>query len=187
MWATTVSRCRTQYPYVENISDYGLRWRTYAETSKNEDTWWSVLWHCDAEYDTALRVLEGQWHGRHAPHTATPTTTHVSGTCTGTAAVELELQLAGQRLQRQQPGSGACNSLHFSPFVGGVLFLELSAPTTTSILPISSSLTDSAMYFCRPTTSSLKVPLTVSLGCYNCSSVPGAYWARQMRRSLKPA
>ncbi len=45
MRATTVSRCRTQYPYVENISDYGLRWRTYAETSKNEDTWWSVLWH----------------------------------------------------------------------------------------------------------------------------------------------
>ncbi len=38
----------------------------YAETSKIEDTWYRVLRHYDAEFDTARRVLDGQWHGRHS-------------------------------------------------------------------------------------------------------------------------
>ncbi len=60
--------------------------------------------------------------------------------------VELELQLDGQRLQLQQPGSGARNSPHFSPFTGEFCFTScpLHPP---SILPISSIFTDSAMYF----------------------------------------
>ena len=45
MEAITVSSCRIQYPYVENMCDYGCRWRTYADTSENEDTWCGVLWH----------------------------------------------------------------------------------------------------------------------------------------------
>jgi len=49
MRAITVSRYRTQYPYVENVCDYGYRRRTYADTSKNEDTWYRMLWHYDAE------------------------------------------------------------------------------------------------------------------------------------------
>ena len=31
----------------------------YAETSKNEDTWYGMLWHCNAKYDSAWRVI--QW------------------------------------------------------------------------------------------------------------------------------
>ena len=130
MRAITVSRCRTQYPYVENISDYGLRWRTYAETSKNEDTWWSVLWHCDAEYDTALRVFEGQWHGRHAPHTATPTTTCMSGTCTGTAAGGTGTTTGWTTTSTATTRLWCVQLSSFLSLRGGVLFLELSAPTT---------------------------------------------------------
>ena len=40
----------------------------YAETSKNEATWYRMLGHYDAEYDTAPRVVKGQWHGRHSIH-----------------------------------------------------------------------------------------------------------------------
>ncbi len=31
----------------------------YADTSKNEATWYRVLRHCDAGFDTAPRVFEG--------------------------------------------------------------------------------------------------------------------------------
>ena len=30
----------------------------YAETSKNEDTWYRMPGHCDAEYDSARRVIQ---------------------------------------------------------------------------------------------------------------------------------
>lgn len=130
MRATTVSCCRTQYPYVENIFDYGLRWRAYAETSKNEDTWWSVLWHCDAEYDTALRVINGQWYGRHAPRTATPTTTCMSGICTGTAAGGTGTT-TGWMTTGTPTTPPRCSQL--SSFLSGfrwrVLFCKLSVPS----------------------------------------------------------
>ena len=32
----------------------------HADTSKNEATWYGVLRHYDARFDTALRVFEGQ-------------------------------------------------------------------------------------------------------------------------------
>ena len=31
----------------------------HAETSKKEDTWHEILGHCDAGFDSALRVFEG--------------------------------------------------------------------------------------------------------------------------------
>jgi hypothetical protein len=41
----------------------------YADTSiKNEDTWYRVLGHYDAEYDTTPRVFKGWWNGRHFVH-----------------------------------------------------------------------------------------------------------------------
>ena len=65
MRAITVARYRTQYPYTECICDHGFKWRVYAETSKSENTWCGMLRHYDAEYDTASRIVEGQWLGRH--------------------------------------------------------------------------------------------------------------------------
>ena len=32
------------------------------ELSKNENTWYGILGHYDAEYDTAPRVFKGQWN-----------------------------------------------------------------------------------------------------------------------------
>lgn len=49
MGAITVAPCRIQYPYVENVLDYGSPRRMYADTSKNEVTWYRVLWHYNAE------------------------------------------------------------------------------------------------------------------------------------------
>jgi hypothetical protein len=53
----TVSRYRTQYPYIENISDYGLGQSGVCRNFKNEATWCRMLGHYDAEYDTARRVI----------------------------------------------------------------------------------------------------------------------------------
>lgn len=36
MWAITVSRYRTQYPYIESVCNQGFRRRVYAETSKKK-------------------------------------------------------------------------------------------------------------------------------------------------------
>jgi len=51
---------------------------------KTKETWYRVLGHYDAEYDTAQRVFKGQWCGRYSIRTATPTATCMSGICTGT-------------------------------------------------------------------------------------------------------
>ena len=70
----------------------------------------------DVEYDTAQRVFDGQWYRRRPirkprlerrPVCALPLLQRCQ--------VELELQLARQRLERQQPRGGACHSLYFSP------------------------------------------------------------------------
>lgn len=57
MRAITVSRYRTQYPYVASMLDHGSTWRMYADTSKNEDTWCEALCDYDREYDTAQRII----------------------------------------------------------------------------------------------------------------------------------
>src|SRR3989344_5966115 len=61
--------------------------------------------------------------------------------------VELELQLARQRLKRQQPGGGVRHSLHFSPDLVLGEFCFKSCPfQPPSILPISSILSERAIY-----------------------------------------
>lgn len=63
-------------------------------------------------------------------------------------AVELELQLARQRLERQQSVCRSRNSLHFSPAVVVGEFCFTSWPFhPPSIFPISSMWTDRAIYF----------------------------------------
>ena len=63
--------------------------------------------------------------------------------------VELEQQLARQRLERQQPRCVACNSLHFpSAPHGADGFCFVNCPfQPPSIFPISSSGRESAVYF----------------------------------------
>lgn len=61
--------------------------------------------------------------------------------------VELERELARQRLERQQPCGSACKSPHFSPAFTGE-FCFWSCPLhPPNIFPISSIGTESAMYF----------------------------------------
>ena len=50
-----VSDCRIQYPYTESVCDQGFKRRVYVDSSKNEDTWYRMLRHCYAEYDSTLR------------------------------------------------------------------------------------------------------------------------------------
>jgi hypothetical protein len=77
MWEITVSRYRIQYPYIESVCDQGFKRRVHADTSiKNEDTWYRVLGHYDAKYDSALRshVLRGVV-ARKALYTESPRST----------------------------------------------------------------------------------------------------------------
>ena len=60
MRAVTASRYRTQYPCIEISTVTALDRVVHADTSKNEATWYGVLRHYDARFDTALRVFEGQ-------------------------------------------------------------------------------------------------------------------------------
>lgn len=61
--------------------------------------------------------------------------------------MELERQLARQRLERQQPRRGGRNSFHFSPRFGGAEFLASCPFQPPSILPASSNTSESAIYF----------------------------------------
>jgi len=61
--------------------------------------------------------------------------------------VELELQLARQRLECQQPRSRPRNSLHFSPAFAGEFCFTSWPFQPPSMRPISSSGSESAAYF----------------------------------------
>ena len=61
--------------------------------------------------------------------------------------VELEQQLAGQRLERQQPCCGARNSLKFSPYLLGEFCFWSWPFQPPSIFPISSIFSERAIYF----------------------------------------
>jgi hypothetical protein len=53
--AVTASCYRNQYPYIESVSGYGLKQRGVCRNFKNEDTWYRVPWHYDAEFDSIPR------------------------------------------------------------------------------------------------------------------------------------
>lgn len=61
MEAITVTSSRIQYPYIESVRDQGFGQSGVCRNfkTKNEDTWYKVLVHFDAEYDTAQRVFNG--------------------------------------------------------------------------------------------------------------------------------
>ena len=109
----------------------------HAETSKNEDTWYGMLWYYDTECDTARRVLDGQWWPwRHAIQycaartaivtcfTSTSTTT-VRGTGTTTGSTTI--------VTPTTPRPCSQPSLFLPRFAvwrgGGVLFFKLATPT----------------------------------------------------------
>ena len=98
---------------------------------KIEDTWCGVLVHCDAEFDSTPRVLEGWWpkgvYGWHPTQFfGTPTATGTSctstattmGSGTGTTTGSTTTGIAGIRLRFAQLSS-------FLPqlFAGGVLVI----------------------------------------------------------------
>ena len=54
-----VSYYRTQYPYTESVHDQGFgQSGVCRHFTKNEDTWYKVLGHYDAEYDATGRVIQ---------------------------------------------------------------------------------------------------------------------------------
>jgi hypothetical protein len=93
-----------------------------------------MLWHCDAEYDTALRVsltrdFKRQWHGWHSAQTATRAATCASATCSGAAAGGTGAA-AGSTMT-----STATTPLRFpqlssllAPHLAGLSFSELTNP-----------------------------------------------------------
>lgn len=62
-------------------------------------------------------------------------------------SVELELQLARQWLECQQPVGCTRKSFHFSPVFTGEFCFKICPFQPPAILPISSSLADSRIYF----------------------------------------
>src|SRR3989344_3498231 len=126
---------------------------------QNEDTWRTVLGHYDAEYDTARRVLNGRW----CPENRMTETGGIVRTWSdpnGKLNVLVVNWNGSQRKlncnwfdntwNRQNyrfAGRRPRNSLHFSPRSGGVEFFSSCPCHPPSILPISSTGSDSAAYF----------------------------------------
>lgn len=98
----TVAGSRIQYPCIESLGDYGFQESDSMGTCppdlvggaslKNEETWWRVLSHYDAEYDSTQEIdmglHTGWWHRRHSLHDngppVTTATSHISSGTTGT-------------------------------------------------------------------------------------------------------
>jgi hypothetical protein len=95
-----------------------------------------MLGHCDAKYDTALRVslasdFKRQWHGWHSAQTATRTATCTFATCTGTTAGGTGATTGSTMI------STATTPLRFpqltsllAPHLAGLSFSELTNPAT---------------------------------------------------------
>ena len=107
---------------------------------KNEDTWCGELSHFDAEYDTALRTLERQWHGRFAIRFATFNRWNDER--------NVDVNRNDNRWNRNYRFGGVRNSLYFSPdFLLGEFCFKTWPFQPPSILPISFTFSDRAMYF----------------------------------------
>lgn len=118
------------------------------EGSKNEDTWWRMLWHliCQIRYSPESIL----WAVDQAAFSTQPRCGR-QPVCPVPVlhrrSVELERPLARQRLERQQPRGSARNFIHFSPIFSGE-FCFVSCPLQPpSILPISFIFIESAIYF----------------------------------------
>ena len=107
---------------------------------KNEATWYGVLRHYDAGFDTALRVFEGQWNRWDSIQ------------CYATFnrwndKRKVNVNRNDNDWNDNWWFAGVRNSLHFSPYFLGE-FCFVSWPFhPPSILPISSSITDRVIYF----------------------------------------
>ena len=115
---------------------------------KNEATWYGVLRHYDAGFDTALRVFEGQWNRRDSIQ------------CYATFnrwndKRKVNINRNDNDWNDNWWFAGVRNSLHFSSALAGEFCLLkicwedlASCPFhPPSILPISSNFKDKAIYF----------------------------------------
>jgi len=112
-------------------SRFRIEW-SMQKLQKIEDTWCSVLWYFDTEYDSTQRAFEGWWQGWHAIYSfATAMTTSTSRTCTSTT-VRFTSTGTGSTTTGTLTTPRCCSqpsSFLSRFFIGRVLFLKLPDPS----------------------------------------------------------